>query len=57
VGKRRLMRAKLLREVLSALAEVWDVETCFSELDAELVGHLIRYRKELAHWMRAVLTL
>jgi hypothetical protein len=57
VGKRRPMRAKLLREVLSALAEVWDFETSFSEPDAELVGHLIRYRKELAHWMRAVLTL
>ena len=38
MGKRRAMRAKLLREVLSALAEVWDVETGFSEPDAELVG-------------------
>jgi hypothetical protein len=39
------MGAKLLREVLSALAEVWDVETGFLEPDAELVGHLFATEK------------
>jgi hypothetical protein len=36
---------------------VWDAESGFAEPDAELVGHLICHRKELAYWMRAVLTL
>jgi hypothetical protein len=50
-----LLLARMKRNSRSALAEVWDAESGFAEPDAELVGHLIRHRKELAYWMRAVL--
>lgn len=50
-----LLLARMKRNSRSALAEVWDAESGFSEPDAELVGHLVRHREELACWMRAVL--
>ena len=50
-----LLLARMKRNSRSPLAEVWDAESGFAEPDAELVGHLIRYREELACWMRAVL--
>jgi hypothetical protein len=52
-----LLLARMKRNSRSALAEVWEGESGSAEPDAELVGHLIRHREELAHWMRAVLTL
>jgi hypothetical protein len=39
----------------SSLSEVWNVRGGFSEPDAELVGLLIRHRRELASWMRTAL--
>ena len=50
-----LLLSRMKRNSRSALADVWDAESGFSEPDAELVGHLIRHREELACWMRAVL--
>jgi SAM-dependent methyltransferase len=50
-----LLLARMKRSSRSALAEVWDAGSGFSELDPELVGHLIRHREELAQWIQAVL--
>jgi SAM-dependent methyltransferase len=50
-----LLLARMKRNSRFALAEVWEGESGFAEPDAELVGHLIRHREELAYWMREVL--
>ena len=50
-----LLLIRMRRNSRLSLAAVCDPASGFSEPDAELVEHLLRYRQELASWIGAAL--